>query len=249
MATGDLDRAWADLEVAFAHWDRYHAAHHYPLLWIAAVTARSLDRRDAGTRLRGVREAYAHAEAIRARELWAPVIDAELDDSLEAWRVAWVAAVEPGAPSYLRPYAGLRLAQHLVPARERAEARAVLTAAAAEAGRLGARLMVSQLAALAARAGFASVADPATTGVEATPNGVLTALTARETEVLRLVADGRSNGEIGAALFISTKTASVHVSNILAKLEVASRGEAAAMAHREGLLSDVGDGVVSLRPA
>jgi DNA-binding CsgD family transcriptional regulator len=54
-------------------------------------------------------------------------------------------------------------------------------------------------------------------------------------EVLRLVAEGRSNGEIGTALFISTKTASVHVSNILAKLGVSGRGEAAAVAHRIGL--------------
>ena len=57
-------------------------------------------------------------------------------------------------------------------------------------------------------------------------------LTAREFEVLRLVADGRSNPEIAARLFISAKTASVHVSNILAKVGVASRGEAAATAHR-----------------
>ncbi len=50
--------------------------------------------------------------------------------------------------------------------------------------------------------------------------------------MLRLVAADRSNREIGGELFISVKTASVHVSNILAKLGVASRGEAAAAAHR-----------------
>jgi DNA-binding CsgD family transcriptional regulator len=60
-------------------------------------------------------------------------------------------------------------------------------------------------------------------------------LTPRELEVLRLVALGRSNREIARELFISAKTASVHVSNILAKLEVTSRGEAAATAHRMGL--------------
>ncbi|MFD0691850.1 helix-turn-helix transcriptional regulator [Actinomadura fibrosa] len=60
-------------------------------------------------------------------------------------------------------------------------------------------------------------------------------LTPREYEVLRLVAEGRSNRDIAAALFISVKTASVHVSNILGKLEVASRGEAAATAHRLAL--------------
>ena len=56
-------------------------------------------------------------------------------------------------------------------------------------------------------------------------------LTERELEVLRLVAAGRSNREIAGELFISPKTASVHVSNILGKLGVASRGEAAAKAH------------------
>ena len=66
--------------------------------------------------------------------------------------------------------------------------------------------------------------------------GVLATLTTREREVLRLVAAGRTNGEIGSELFISTKTASVHVSNILAKLGVGARGEAAALAYREGLL-------------
>ncbi|WP_328988746.1 LuxR C-terminal-related transcriptional regulator [Kribbella sp. NBC_01245] len=57
-------------------------------------------------------------------------------------------------------------------------------------------------------------------------------LTERETEVLRLVAAGRSNKQIADELFVSAKTVSVHVSNILAKFGVASRGEAAATAHR-----------------
>jgi DNA-binding NarL/FixJ family response regulator len=54
-------------------------------------------------------------------------------------------------------------------------------------------------------------------------------LTSRETEVLSLLAHGRTNREIGQALFITEKTASVHVSNILAKLGVSNRGEAAAV--------------------
>jgi DNA-binding NarL/FixJ family response regulator len=60
-------------------------------------------------------------------------------------------------------------------------------------------------------------------------------LTSREVEVLKLVADGRSNGQIAEQLFISRKTASVHVSNILGKLGVTTRVEAAALAHRRGL--------------
>ncbi|MGC3004719.1 helix-turn-helix domain-containing protein, partial [Streptomyces sp. G35A] len=60
-------------------------------------------------------------------------------------------------------------------------------------------------------------------------------LTSRERDVLRLVAAGHTNRRIAEELFISPKTASVHVSNILAKLGVSGRGEAAAVAHRLAL--------------
>jgi DNA-binding CsgD family transcriptional regulator len=60
-------------------------------------------------------------------------------------------------------------------------------------------------------------------------------LTRREEEVLALVAAGRTNRQLAEALFISEKTASIHVSHILAKLGVAGRVEAAAVAHRLGL--------------
>jgi DNA-binding NarL/FixJ family response regulator len=66
-------------------------------------------------------------------------------------------------------------------------------------------------------------------------------LTQRETDVLTLVAAGRTNRQIGERLYITEKTASVHVSRILAKLGVASRGEAAAIAHRLGLRAHAGD--------
>ncbi|RZS62521.1 regulatory LuxR family protein [Xylanimonas ulmi] len=61
-------------------------------------------------------------------------------------------------------------------------------------------------------------------------------LTDREEEVLALVAEGLSNRQIGERLFISTKTVSVHVSNVLAKLGVSGRAEAVDVAHRRGLL-------------
>ena len=60
-------------------------------------------------------------------------------------------------------------------------------------------------------------------------------LTPRERDVLCLVARGATNREIGQRLFMAEKTASVHVSRILAKLDVRSRTEAAAVAHRLGL--------------
>ena len=65
-------------------------------------------------------------------------------------------------------------------------------------------------------------------------------LTPRERQVIALVANGATNREIGAQLYMAEKTASVHVSRILAKLDVRSRTEAAAVAHRLGLSSDSG---------
>ena len=62
-------------------------------------------------------------------------------------------------------------------------------------------------------------------------------LTDREAEVLELVAQGLTNRQIGERLFISGKTVSVHVSNLLAKLGVTGRAEAVAVAHRRGLLA------------
>jgi DNA-binding NarL/FixJ family response regulator len=79
---------------------------------------------------------------------------------------------------------------------------------------------------------------PRSTGGREEHATTLVALTAREQEILALVAQGRTNGEIGRQLFISTKTVSVHVSNILAKLGAAGRTEAAAIARREGVLQD-----------
>jgi DNA-binding NarL/FixJ family response regulator len=65
-------------------------------------------------------------------------------------------------------------------------------------------------------------------------------LTQRESEVVRLVAAGWSNQQIADALFITRKTASVHVSNIMAKFGASNRVEAAAVAHRLGLVGEVG---------
>jgi DNA-binding CsgD family transcriptional regulator len=69
---------------------------------------------------------------------------------------------------------------------------------------------------------------------------VHTALTDREREVLCLVASGATNRAIAARLFISPKTASVHVSRILTKLDATTRTEAAALAHASGLVQPWG---------
>jgi DNA-binding NarL/FixJ family response regulator len=72
------------------------------------------------------------------------------------------------------------------------------------------------------------------------PAGGPAPLTPREREVAALLADGLSNGEIARRLYISTKTASVHVSNILAKLDMTSRTEVATWAVRSGLVPPAG---------
>ncbi|MFC4913301.1 ATP-binding protein [Actinomadura gamaensis] len=96
-----------------------------------------------------------------------------------------------------------------------------------------------RLAYALARAGAIGEATALTTSLGAAPftTGTPLSLTPRETEVLRLVALGYSNRQIGEHLFISGRTAGVHVSNILAKLQVSSRTQAAAVAHRLGLLT------------
>ncbi len=123
-----------------------------------------------------------------------------------------------------------RLAEALVAAGDREQAQSQWRQAAGAAERLGARPLLRALADLGRRSrlspGHAAGAGPASP---------LRQLTAREAEVLRLLAAGRSNKEIAAELFITSKTASVHVSNILAKLGAASRTEAAAIAHGEGI--------------
>jgi DNA-binding NarL/FixJ family response regulator len=130
-----------------------------------------------------------------------------------------------------------RLAEALAEAGRRDEAAAVWRAARGTATRLGAAPLGAALDDLARRARL----DPAHTGSRGghagRPAGAspLAALTDREREVLSLLTRGMSNREIGTELFITPKTASVHVSNILAKLGAASRTEAAAIAYREGV--------------
>jgi len=143
----------------------------------------------------------------------------------ERWRVA----ADAFAYGYVYEEARSRwrLAESLVATGARDAAAEAARAAHEVALRLGAEPLRARVEALARR-GRLDVA-----GVTSHPGAA--GLTPRELEVLELVADGRSNQQVADALFISRKTASVHVSNILSKLEVRTRGEAAAVAHRLGL--------------
>ena len=142
---------------------------------------------------------------------------------------AWQSVADTFGPGFVYETARARwrLAEALAEKgqRERAEHEWKLAMETVE--RLGAVPLLTALADLARRARIGP--RPSTY-----PPGVLAALTPREQEVLELLVEGRSNREIAAKLFIAPKTASVHVSNILAKLGASSRTEAAAIAYREG---------------
>ncbi|MFD7456760.1 MULTISPECIES: helix-turn-helix transcriptional regulator [unclassified Streptomyces] len=117
---------------------------------------------------------------------------------------------------------------------ERERAAELLRLAHAVAGHLGARPLADAVTLLAQRARLSLTRTSPHALAPADPAEAL-GLTSRERDVLRLVSAGRTNRQIAGELFISPKTASVHVSNILAKLGVSGRGEAAAVAHRLGL--------------
>ncbi|TDD41063.1 helix-turn-helix transcriptional regulator [Nonomuraea terrae] len=142
---------------------------------------------------------------------------------VKAWDLAagtWAALRQP----YAEAQCQVGAAQAALAAGDRQETAARVARARELAGELGVAPLLERLDVFARRARIGGSDEPA--------DGQPLGLTARELEVLREVAAGRSNREIAGRLFISAKTVSVHVSNILAKLGVATRGEAAATAHR-----------------
>ncbi|RCK68768.1 hypothetical protein DT076_14395 [Desertihabitans brevis] len=227
--TARSDRAWCDGDPALAWRELQPLLERHAMLkvqdcWqLLAQAARSASGApDPAAAARLLRERAAALPTDVAVARWAgPLLEAELTDTVPAWEPA-VEALERG-PAWLRPYARWRLAQHQLAAGQRHAAAASLDAGVATASALALAPLLDRQRELRRRTG--------TDGA-----GGVGPLTPRESEVLRLVAEGRSNAEIGADLFISVKTASVHVSNILAKLKASSRGEAAAKARRQGLL-------------
>ena len=158
-----------------------------------------------------------------------------------AWRAAVAAAA--GRRPYAEAYARWRLAEALLAQRrDRHAAEPELRIGSEVARRLGVDPLFDALVQLASQAGFDIERAPGRESVSMSPSGRPDrpfGLTAREAEVLRLLADGMSNGEIATRLFISPKTASVHVSNIYGKLGVESRVSAATIALRLGLIESV----------
>jgi DNA-binding CsgD family transcriptional regulator len=164
-----------------------------------------------------------------------------VQDAMTAWDAAATAWQRLDQPFPLAD-ALLRAAEVAVDRGDRDGAAARLTRAAALADGLGASPLRERIGFLARRARIALPSEPPDAGaLDSADDGGQAAkslgLTAREIEVLRLVAVGRSNGEIATDLFISAKTVSVHVSHILVKLDAATRTEAAAIAYRAGLLA------------
>jgi DNA-binding NarL/FixJ family response regulator len=165
----------------------------------------------------------AAAEALRAAGRADP----------DVWAVAAEQFRELGEP-YAVAYAEFRQAEAAVAAGSRgggAAAEAWLRDAHALTVRMGEVPLREQIEALARRSRISLGEDGAGPVDGELPLGI----TAREREVLVLLAQGATNREIASRLVITEKTASVHVSHILAKLDARNRGEAAAIAHRLGL--------------
>lgn len=157
--------------------------------------------------------------AERLRLSWRSAQPVPLHELRSAWQAS-AEAFDSYGHSYEGPRSRARLAEVLAATGDLAAAQEQVELVRAAADRLGSEPLLAMVAGI----------------VPAAQAGGTEELTPREREVLRLLALGRSNGQIGAQLFISVKTASVHVSHILAKLGARTRGEAVALAREQDLL-------------
>ncbi len=220
---------------------------------VSAVGARV--EADFAVRARDLRESEAGRDALRRTEIhldrlaaaaqdggpveraWLTVGRAELaraqaaDDAPQLWAEAAAAFTALERP-YPVAWADWRQAEALAADDQREPAAEIAGRALGMARELGAGWLTAELEALCARARLRTVSAgpraPAREPAEELPFG----LTEREAQVLALLAQGATNRQIGTALYMAEKTASVHVSRILAKLGVHSRTQAAAVAHR-----------------
>lgn len=231
MARGDAAEAWSHVEVLLSQRQTL-PGHDLPLLALGARALTALRCSAA----QGVDAVELSAREVRLRAvldrdgywptapIWTALVDAELAGAgtdVDAWILAVKAVQAPQAQAYLRPYSLFRLAQARLATTDRLGALRDLRSAVQQADAIGAGLVRGWSVQVAERAGL--VLDPHA-GEHAAHESVLTA---RERQVLELIGQGLSNRQIGEKLFISAKTASVHVSAILRKLGAASRTEAA----------------------
>jgi DNA-binding CsgD family transcriptional regulator len=176
------------------------------------------------------------AEIVTAEAEWSRITGPSDPNRWSEAASAW----ESMGFGYRAAYSHWRQAEALLASGARQEAAAVLTGGWQVCRQLGFRLLAAELESLARRARLELPipADAANGSSDPRPEVAdRFRLTRREREVLALVTDGRTNRQIAENLYISEKTASVHVSNILTKLGVANRGHAAAVAHRLGLVA------------
>jgi DNA-binding CsgD family transcriptional regulator len=251
---GDTAAALADVAAAIGGRDKKKDGYGPPVIRVAAVGLAA--RADRATQLRAAGEneaAQAEVDAAgvlieTAREGAAYprrprfVLGVEgrgwLARAEAEWRraqgsndpQAWRTVLDTFGPDFVYEAARTRwrLAEALAEAGHRGQAEQEWRLAVEAADELGAAPLRAALGDLGRRARLGRQQPGGYQGP-----GPLAGLTGREREVLRLLVAGRSNKEIAAALYISPKTASVHVSNILGKLGASSRTEAAAIAHRE----------------
>jgi DNA-binding CsgD family transcriptional regulator len=198
----------------------------------------------------------ARLPAVRPLAMWGAAEQSRLEgrSDPEAWagvREGWAAVSRP----FFEAYAAFRQAEALLAAhRPRAEAEAALRHAHAIATQLGARPLLGWIKGLGRRARIAlrapeaiRSAEPSATSEEPPDHATAAldryGLTRREREILALLAGGWTNRRIAEALFIGESTAGVHVANIIGKLGVANRVEAAAVAARLGLTPPEAAGV------
>ncbi|MGB9376295.1 MAG: response regulator transcription factor, partial [Mycobacteriales bacterium] len=255
LIQGDPARALDHLAVPLGAGETGSRRHRWPVAATAARAAADLAAR--GRDLRDSADVQRAAEvADRVRDLvdtlgtaappdvaWQAIARAELgraagtEDTRQAWNDAVAAWDQLGSP-YPVAYSLFRAAEAGAIAGDRAAAAQAARRAAAIATELRAAPLAAEIDQLALRSRLKLTDAASGTPAKPVDETQRLGLTAREVDVLRAIAAGHSNRQIAEELFISVKTVSVHVSNILAKLGVSGRGEAAAVAHRLRLFDD-----------
>lgn len=237
LARGDLRGAWAALGDVLAG-EVPPPGTSYRTLVSAARVLGGMRRADLSPEdgtldeaAQVVRRTFERVTAWDVKRLWQAVLEAELSgpdgagSDLAAWQAAAEAAADERIPVHEHAHALYRLAEAQIAGGDRTAAAESLARAAELAGRSGLVRVGRLVDDLASRSGIDRPRR----------RGSVLELTARERQVLELVTQGLTNRQIGERLFISDKTASVHVSAILRKLGATSRTEAAVRAAQLGL--------------